>query len=229
MCQFSPASPGTSSAPYCSSHKKGRAARGPALCQILLHLPNCFPLKQWQRCYGSITSLVLLHTFSLASTGSDANLSKLCQTSIKTLCDNPFLKEMAKGPKYPDGALITFPHPLWLINTGKDTKLPRVTLQIFEGLPNQRNKNTSVLLACSFSYMLFTVIYKLISNWSHNDCHFSCLHHQQSCPKKKPRYTRAISLKAMTHTSAAKLSFFTCVFTMMGFSSTVHPLAGNQW
>lgn len=59
---------------------------------------------------------------------------------------------MAKRPKCPDGALITFPCPLWLANTGNDTKLPRVTLQIFEGLPDQRKKNTAVPLAGSFSY-----------------------------------------------------------------------------
>lgn len=68
------------------------------------------------------------------------------------LYSNTFLQEMAKRPKYPYGALITFPCPLWLTNTGKDTKLPRVTLQIFEGLPNQRKKNPSVLLAGSFTY-----------------------------------------------------------------------------
>lgn len=140
VCQLSPAASGTSAAPYCSSHKQGRAASGPTQCQILLHLPNCFPLKHWQRCYDSVTSDVLLHTFSIVSTGSDANILKFCQASIKTLCNNLLLQEMAKRPKCPDGALITFPCPLWLVNTGRDTKLHRVTLQIFEGLPNQRKK-----------------------------------------------------------------------------------------
>ena len=85
VCQLSVAASGTSAAPYCSSHKQGRAASGPSQCHILLHLPNCFPLKHWQRCYDSVTSNVLLLTLSIASTGSDAKVLKLCQASIKTL------------------------------------------------------------------------------------------------------------------------------------------------
>ena len=104
---------------------------------------------------GAMT-VSLVMCFSIPSplqrTGSDANIPQLCQASIKALCNNPLLQETAKRPKCLDGALITFPCPLQLTNTGKDTKLPKVTLQIFEGLPKQRKKNTLVLLAGSFSY-----------------------------------------------------------------------------
>lgn len=106
----------------------------------------------WQRCCDSIGSDGLLLTLSIASTGSDARVLKWCQASMKTLCNNLLLQEMAKRPKCPDGALTTFPCPLCLRNTGKDTNLPRVTLQIFKELPNQREKTTAVLLAGTFTY-----------------------------------------------------------------------------
>lgn len=115
-------------------------ARQSCQCQILLHLPNWFPLKYWQRCCNIITCDVLLLTLSIASTSSDAKVLKLCQILIKNLCNNPLLQKMAVRPKCAYGALITFPCPLWFTNTGKHTKLPRVTLQIFEGLPDQRKK-----------------------------------------------------------------------------------------
>lgn len=78
VCQLSPAASGTPAAPYCSSRK--HVASGPSQCQILLHLPNCFPVKHWQRCYDSVTADPLLLTLSIAGTGSDAKALKLCQT-----------------------------------------------------------------------------------------------------------------------------------------------------
>lgn len=111
VCQPSPAASGTSAAPYCSSHKQGRAARRLAQCQILLHLPNCFRRKHWQRCYHSLANDVLLLSLCIASIDSDANITKLCQALIKTLSYNPLLQEMTKRPKCPDGALITFIAP----------------------------------------------------------------------------------------------------------------------
>lgn len=160
VCQLSPAASGTAAAPYCSSHK--HIASGASQCQILLHLPTCLPVKHWQRCCDSVATDPLLLTLSIAGTGSDAKALRLCQTEIKMLCNNTFLQEMAKRLKDPYGALITFPCPLWLSNTGKDTKLPTVTLQNFEGLPDQSEKNLSVLLTVclTYSYVSNLQIYK---------------------------------------------------------------------
>lgn len=43
-------------------------------------IPNCFPVKHWQRCYDSITTDPLLLTLSITGTGSDAKQLKLSQT-----------------------------------------------------------------------------------------------------------------------------------------------------